>query len=316
MSNKAILVTDQVFGDFSREVELAKREGFELILADGDRNKMFNIPNPERVAAIYNTYYHPVDDELMDMYPDLRGIVRCGIGVDTIDLQAAAERGIAVANVPDYCIEEVAGHAISLFLALVRKLRLADELVRSGKWSILPLKPIKPISEYALGVVGFGRIGKKFAEMISPMVKRVFYYDPYVESKLFDKLELDELYTQSDAISLHLPLTEDTKGMINKAAFDKMSKSPIIINVSRGGLIVTEDLIEALSAGKISGAGLDIVDGLAEGVTEHKLFEFDNVILTPHSAWYSAGAMERLRRSVLEEAIRLANGREPKNRVV
>ncbi len=310
-----ILVTDQVFGDFSADIAKAGDAGFELILADGNREKMLNIPEPERVSAIYNTYYGPVDGELMDAYPNLCGIVRCGIGVDTIDLKAAKQRGLKVANVPDYCIEEVASHAFAMFVALARRLRLADKLVREGKWSVLALKPVKALSDYTVGVVGFGRIGRKFAEMVKPLVGKVVYYDPYVESDSLERVKLNELYATADAISLHLPLREDTKGMLDKTGFDKMSNKPIIINVSRGGLIVTDDLSEALASGQIFGAGLDIVDGLGDGVRDHRLFDFDNVILSPHSAWYSERAMVNLRENVLSEAMRLARGEEAKNEV-
>lgn len=315
MNTGIILVTDQVFGDFSGDIAKARDAGFELVLADGNREKMLNISEPERVLAIYNTYYGPVDGELMDAFENLCGIVRCGIGVDTIDLNAAKKRGLKVANVPDYCIEEVVTHAFSMLLSLARKLPAADRLVRLGKWSIPSLKPVKALSDYTVGVVGFGRIGRKFAEMVSPMVKTVIYYDPYIENDSFNKVELDELYGQSDAVSLHVPLTDATEGMLNKGVFDKMPMCPIIINVSRGGLIVTDDLVEAMEEGKIFGAGLDIVDGLENGITEHKLFDFDNVILSPHSAWYSEQAMVNLRENVLEESIRLAQGEEPKNAV-
>jgi len=316
VASGAILVTDQVFGDFGYETDEAADAGFELIVLDGDRRAMLNVRQPDRVLAIYNTYYGPVDGELMDAFGRLRGIVRCGIGVDTIDLAAASQRGLLVANVPDYCIEEVASHALAMFLALVRRLRPADTLVRAGKWSIPSLKPIRALSRLTVGVVGLGRIGLRFAEMVGPLAGRTVYYDPLVRSSSADQVDLDTLFEVSDAISLHVPLTEQTQGMINREVFGRLKKTPLLINVSRGGLVVTDDLVEALREGLISGAGFDVVDGLGDAVTEHAMFGFDNVVLSPHSAWYSEASIGRLRASAIAEAIRLARGETPDNRVV
>jgi D-3-phosphoglycerate dehydrogenase len=316
MSDGVILVTDQVFGDFSYEKELARKEGLEMVMAkEKTAGAIVQAGEPTKVKAIYNTYFGPIDGELMSKFPNLKGIVRCGIGVDTIDLAAAKARNIFVANVPDYCIEEVASHGVAMFLSLARKLKFADLQVRRGSWAIPPIKPMMSLSEYTCGVVGMGRIGRKAAQMLQPMVKRVMYYDPVGNCELYDKVSLEQIYAEADAIFLHLPLMDSTKGMVGKDAFLKMKKKPILINVSRGGLVVTDDLVTAIREERIAGAGLDIADGVVEGVVDHPLLKFENVILTPHSAWYSEQAMVKLRENSIAEAIRMARGERPKNRV-
>jgi len=316
MAKEVILVTDQVFGDLAYERAQAGAAGFDLVLSpEKTPEAMLGSTNPLAVAAIYNTYYGPVNGPLMDGFKNVKGIVRCGIGVDTIDLAAAKERKIKVANVPDYCVEEVASHALALFLALARKIAFSDKLVRQGKWSIPAVKPMKSLASYTCGVVGLGRIGKKLADMIQPLVEKVVYYDPIVEEKKYPRTDLETIYSTCDAIFLHVPLLDKTEGMINKDAFKKMSKKPILINVSRGGLIITEDLVRALQEGLVSGVGLDILDGIGDGITEHPIFSFENVVITPHSAWYSEQAMVKLRENAIAEVIRLAKGQDPKNRV-
>jgi D-3-phosphoglycerate dehydrogenase / 2-oxoglutarate reductase len=316
MTREVILVTDQVFGGLDYERQEAAKAGFDLVLSPArSADAMANLAAPDRVRAIYNTYFGPVDGPLMDRFRNIKGIVRCGIGLDTIDLPAARERKIKVANVPDYCIEEVASHALALFLGLARKLSFSDALVRRGSWSIPAVKPMTALSHYTCGVIGLGRIGKRLAEMIQPLVGKVIYYDPAIADRRFERAELETVYQTADAIFLHVPLTEQTRGLLDRNTFAKLAKKPLVINVSRGGLIVTEDLVETLRAGRVSGAGLDIIDGIGDGVTAHPLFGFDNVVITPHSAWYSEQAMVRLRENAIAEAIRLAKGEEPRNRV-
>lgn len=312
-----ILVTDQVFGGLDCERQAAAAAGLDLVLSPAKTAEaMVAAAVPEKVCAIYNTYFGPVDGPLMDHFPNIRGIVRCGIGVDTIDLAAAKHRRIAVANVPDYCIEEVASHALALFLSLARKLTFSDRLVRRGSWSIPAVKPMAALSSYTAGVIGLGRIGRRLAEMVRPLVKNVIYYDPAIEDGRFERVGLQTIYQAADVIFLHVPLTDQTKGMLDRQVFGRLARKPLIINVSRGGLIVTADLVEALRGGQVAGAGLDIADGIGDGVTDHPLFTFDNVLITPHSAWYSEQAMVTLRENAIAEAIRLAKGEEPKNRVV
>jgi len=314
---KVILVTDQVFGDLDFERKQAQAAGFELVLSPAKTHEaILGAANRDSVRAIYNTYYGPVNGAMMDGFKNLHGVVRCGIGVDTIDLASAKERQLKVVNVPDYCIEEVASHALTLFLSLARKIPLSDKLVRQGKWSIPAIKPMMSLSSYTCGVVGLGRIGRMLAQMIKPLVKDVVYYDPKIDTKDFQRVNLETIYQTCDAIFLHVPLIPETQSMITAQTFAKMAKKPILINVSRGGLIVTDDLVPALQQGQISGIGLDIADGIGDGVTSHPLFNFDNVIITPHSAWYSEQAMVKLRQNAMAEAIRVAKGEEPKNRVV
>jgi D-3-phosphoglycerate dehydrogenase len=316
MPRNCILVTDQVFGDFAAEIAQADAAGLDLVISpEKSAEAIVAATDPACVTSIYNTYYGPIDGALLDAFPNVRGILRTGIGVDTIVLNDAKARNVFVANVPDYCLDEVASHALAMFLSLARKLPVADAQVRRGLHALAPLKPIKHIASMRVGVIGMGRIGKQLASMVQPLVADVVYHDRTTMDERFRIIPLQEIYATCDVIFLHLPLTEQTQHLLNAEAFAAMKKTPIVINVSRGGLIDTSALVAALRAGQIAGAGLDVADGIDAGVTEHPLFACSNVIVSPHSAWYSERAMVSLREKSIDEAIRMGLGQPPRHRV-
>ena len=251
--------------------------------------------------------------------PNLRGIVRYGIGVDTVDLQEATRHGIFVANVPDYCIEEVATHALTLTLSWARKLPIAQKSTRSGKWEIGILKPLQSPRDSILGLVGFGRIAQTLASMARRIGFQVHATDPYVDKSVMMKKRItpcrfDDLIRSADFISLHLPLTPQSRHLIGAQTLRRMKPTAYLINTSRGGLIDENALFEALKKGWIAGAALDVLEEEPWNVNS-PLRALENLIVTPHSAWYTERAQTELRRKACAEVIRILRGKVPKNLV-
>ncbi|MEK6712521.1 MAG: C-terminal binding protein [Nitrospinota bacterium] len=248
-----------------------------------------------------------------------RIIARGGVGVDNIDVEAAKRRGIAVTNVPDYCIEEVSDHAMAFILSFARKLEEGVAEVRRGGWGVAPLRPIAPLKGAALGIVGIGRIGAALGRKARAFGMRLLAHDPYAPDAVFQKLRaekvtLDHLLRQADYISLHAPLTPGTRGVIGREALAKMKPEAVLVNVARGELVDEGALAEALREKRIRGAGLDV---LAEEPprTGHPLVALPNCYVTPHSAWYSTAAQDELRRKAALEVVRCLKGRALKYRV-
>jgi len=266
--------------------------------------------------ALLNTYAGPITADVMSKMPKCRIIARYGIGVDTIDLEAATKAGIIVTNNPSYCIEEVAEHTMALLLACARKIPFYDRMVRSGRWEVPPGKPIYRLVGRTLGLVGFGNIARQVAVRAAAFGMRVLYADPFVKEGQFDapakKTELDSLLSESDFVSLHPPLTPDTRQMMNDRAFSRMKPSAFLINCARGPVVDTDALVRALDAKKIAGCALDTTD--PEPLPDpHPLRGRENVIVAPHAAWYSEQAMAGLQAGAPGEVRRVLTGEWPLN---
>ncbi|HKW37602.1 MAG TPA: C-terminal binding protein [Burkholderiales bacterium] len=266
--------------------------------------------------ALLNTYAGPITAEVMAKMPKCRIIARYGIGVDTIDLEAATRAGIIVTNNPTYCIEEVAEHTMALLLACARKIAFYDRLVRAGRWEVPPGKPIFRLAGRTLGLVGFGNIARAVAVRAAAFGMTVLYADPFVKEGQFkepgSKADLERLLRESDFVSLHPPLTPETRRLMNDAAFERMKPSAFLINCSRGPVIDTEALVRALDAKKIAGCALDTTD--PEPLPDpHPLRGRDNVIVAPHAAWYSEQAMAGLQAGAPGEVRRVLSGEWPVN---
>jgi len=266
--------------------------------------------------ALLNTYAGPITADVMSKMPKCRIIARYGIGVDTIDLEAATKAGIIVTNNPSYCIEEVAEHTMALLLACARKIPFYDRMVRSGRWEVPPGKPIYRLVGRTLGLVGFGNIARAVAVRAAAFGTRVLYADPFVKEGEFDapakKTELDSLLSESDFVSLHPPLTPDTRQMMNDRAFSRMKPSAFLINCARGPVVDTDALVRALDAKKIAGCALDTTD--PEPLPDpHPLRGRENVIVAPHAAWYSEQAMAGLQAGAPGEVRRVLTGEWPLN---
>jgi len=266
--------------------------------------------------ALLNTYAGPITADVMAKMPRCRIIARYGIGVDTIDLDAATQAGIIVTNNPTYCIEEVAEHTMALLLDSARKIAFYDRLVRAGTWAVPPGKPLYRLVGRTLGLVGFGNIARQVAVRAAAFSMKILYADPFVKDGQFKepgrKVELAELYREADFISVHPPLTPQTRGMINDDAFSEMKPGVVLINCSRGPVVDTTALMRALDAKKIAGCALDTTD--PEPLPDpHPLRGRDNVIINPHVAWYSETAMVGLQAGAPNEVRRALTGEWPVN---
>ncbi len=266
--------------------------------------------------ALLNTYAGPITAADMAKMPKCKIIARYGIGVDTIDLEAATAAGIIVTNNPTYCIEEVAEHTMALLLSAARKITFYDRQVRAGTWAVPPGKPIQRLAGSTIGLVGFGNIARQVAVRAAAFGMKVIYADPFVKEGQFKepgtKVELADLFKQSDFVSVHPPLTPQTRGIINDDAFAQMKPNAVIINCSRGPVINTDALVRALDAKKIAGAALDTTD--PEPLPNpHALRGRENVIINPHAAWYSEQAMVGLQAGAPGEVRRVLTGEWPIN---
>ncbi len=261
--------------------------------------------------AILVTYAKLTRDILLQL-TKCKAIGRFGLGVDNIDLPTAKEKGIAVNYVPDYCIREVSDHAMALLLSLIRKVPLANRLVQAGRWEMPAVVPIRRIEGTVLGLVGFGHIPRLVVPKAQAFGMKVIAYDPFVKPEQFKALkvegvDLDTLLKTSDYISVHAPLLPATRGMLNADAFAKVKKGVYIVNTARGPLIDEPALIAALDAKQVGGAALDVVttEPLAK---DSPLLGRDNVIITPHTGFYSIEALEELQTKCAADVARVLSG--------
>lgn len=292
--------------------------GLELICAQAKNQEQ--IVAAGRDADVLMTYDQGISRPIIQELARTQAIVSYGIGFDHIDTDAATEHGILVINTPGFCIEEVANHALMLLLALTKKLVLLDSRMRAGKWTVPRemrevLPPTPPIYGERLGLVGFGAIARNVALKAQVFGLNVSAYDPLVDAAVFQaqgvtRATLDEVLTQSDYISLHVPLTPETRNLLNAERLRAMKPTAYLINTSRGGVIDEPALIQALQAGWIAGAGLDVF--AQEPLSaDSPLLKMDNVTVTPHTASYSEASRVRVRQRVAQEAARIARGEWP-----
>lgn len=311
-----VVVTDYVFPNIEPEKQILK-DVAEVV--DGknlsDDALKAELADADGVLNCYRKFPRP----FIEAARKCKGIVRYGIGVDTIDLPAATEKKIIVCNVPDYCTDEVSDQAMALILACSRKLHVSDALVKSGTWSLAPLKPMYRLKGRTLGLYGFGKIPRLVAEKAKPFGFRIITADPYITDEFAQrfgatKVDFDTLLRESDVISVHAPLTEETRGIFNASVFAKMKKGAILVNTARGPLVNETDLAKALAEGKLSAAGLDVLSS-EPPAADNPLLKAPNVILAPHAAWYSEESLVDLQRKAAEEMKRILTGETPKSQV-
>lgn len=257
----------------------------------------------------------PITAEVMDGMPNLKIISRLGIGVDMVDIAAATERGIAVANTPIYCIEEVATHTLALILAQARGLSRYDAAVRAGRWSAVDAVPmsIRPTAT-TVAVIGYGRIGRMVATSLTAMGFRVVVSDPFLDEQAalaagVTPAALANALAGADIVTLHAPLTESTRHMLNAESIATMRRGAVVVNTCRGQLIDEEALADALESGHLGGAALDVF--AEEPLPEtSRLRANDRVVLTPHAAWYSPEALADLPVHAARNVVDFLAGRE------
>jgi len=309
MAKAKVVLTDYVWE--SLDVEKKTLEGLADLVALKTKKPEEFLGEAADCDALLNTYAGPITAQDMARMPKCRIIARYGIGVDTIDLEAATAAGIIVTNNPTYCIEEVAEQTMAMLLACARKIAFYDRMVRAGRWEVPPGKPMFRLVGQTLGLVGFGNIARQVAIRAAAFGMRVLFSDPFVKEGP-GKTDLEKLLAESDFVSLHPPLTPQTRKMINDEAFASMKRTAFLINCSRGPVVDTEALVRALDAKRIAGCALDTVD--PEPLPDpHPLRGRENVILCPHAAWYSEQAMRGLQAGAPGEVRRVLTGEWPVN---
>lgn len=249
---------------------------------------------------------------------DLSLIACAGTGYDKVDVAAATERGIAVTNAPNYCTDEVATQAFGLLLACRRRIPAADREVRNGEWSWETDQPVRRVPGSTLGLVSFGTIARTVAEYAQGFGVDLVVYDPYVEESTVEEyggrlVEFDELLETADSVSVHPPLTSETRGMIGADEFARLPDHAVVVNVARGGIIDEEALYDALTEGEIAAAGLDVLEKEPPGETP--LLDLDNVVITPHAGWYSQEARDDLNRTLSRQVQQALDGDRPDHAV-
>lgn len=265
-------------------------------------------------AVCFLNQYTRMDKKIFEAIPTLKFIVRYGVGVDNVNLADATEYGVQVCNVPDYGTNEVADQALGLMLALTRKVHMIGNMTKAGVWNYIEAVPVHRLSTRTVGLIGAGRIGQAFAHRVNALGCKVIAYDAAYGKPGFQapdyiefKKSVDEVLAQADILSLHCGLSPETKGMMNDAAFSKMKDGSFFLNVARGGLVDEDALERALSSGKLSGAGIDVV--CAEPLSKDSpLFQHENVVVTPHMGWYSEESAVELNRKCAEETVRFLKG--------
>lgn len=271
----------------------------------------------DEAAAIISWHTIPLPASVIARLKNCRGIVRSAAGYDNIDIDFAAQRGIPVASVPDYGIEEVADHTIALLLALVRKLTVVGPHAKNGKWDWRVVGKVPRLRGFRLGLVGFGRIGSAVAHRAQAFGLQVAFYDPHLPSGV-DKVHavmrhetLHELLDWSQAVSIHVPLTAETHHLIGRAELARLTPETVLINTARGEVIDQQALIESIDAGRIGQVGLDVLS--SEPQVPDVLRVSERVLLTAHSAFYADASLAEVRYKAAASALRLLRGQPERN---
>lgn len=266
-----------------------------------------------RDAAGLLVQYAPITRAVLASLPRCRVVVRYGVGVDAVDVEAATDLGVAVCNVPDYGVEEVSDHALALLLALARGIVTLDRAVHGGDWSLASRPDVRRLRGRVLGLVGLGRIGRAVARKAQAFGLEVLAFDPAAAPPPagVTPVGFDELLARADYVSLHAPLLPATRHLLDDAAFRRMRPGAFLVNTARGGLVDTDALTRALAEGRLAGAGIDVLE--SEPIApDHPLLEQPNCLLTPHAGWFSQDAFAELKTKAAEEAVAVLTGGAPR----
>lgn len=310
-----VVITDHIYEDTDIEADIIEGAGAELVSLDAaSADDVIRGGSDARVLLTTNA---PITDEVFSALPQLEAVVRLGAGFDNIDVEAATAHDVFVVNVPRYGNEEVASHALALLLACDRRLAQYDRHVRDGNWNWKYRNEQTRLMDKTLGIVGFGRIGKQLAALSAGLGVDIIVSDPYVsaadiEAQSARKVSFEELIQQSDLVSIHTVLNDETHHLFDAEVFAQMKDSAVLVNVARGGIIDQPALLEALDEDEIAVAGLDVTDPEPPAETD-PVRTHEDIMLTPHVAWYSDAALEELRRIPAEEAVRVLENQPPEN---
>jgi D-3-phosphoglycerate dehydrogenase len=316
MANPLVAVSDSVFPNLNPARDVLAKIGAQLQQASA--------VTPEAILQVAQdadgllVTYAKITADMIRQMKRCRIISRFGIGVDNVDIAAATEKGIVVTKVPDYCIDEVSDHAMALLLSAARKIPFANARVHAGRWEMPAVVPIHRLRGAVLGLVGFGRIPQLVAPKAKSFGLKVVAYDPYIPQDVLTRAGVEgvsfaDLVKISDYISIHSPLMPETKGLFNAAVFAQMKPTAYLVNTARGPIIDEAALAHALDAGQLAGAALDVLT--QEPPTSSPLFGRDNVILTPHTSFYSEESLVELQTKAAEEVVRVLTKQAPRNPV-
>jgi D-3-phosphoglycerate dehydrogenase len=312
-----VLVTDAEYASLDIEAGVLTAAGHELLTA--------RCTTPEEVVEAARgvdallVQYAPITAQVLEALPQVRLVSRYGVGVDVVDQDAARSRGVWVCNVPDYGTTEVALHASAMLLALLRNLAGHDREVRAGRWNYTLGGQLRRPGTLTLGLVGTGRIGRMTAERSAPWFGGCVGYDPHVPEEAWpagmERVGLEELFARSNAVSLHLPLTDDTRELVGADLLGRMPAGSYLVNTARGGLVDLDALVDALEEGRLAGVALDVLpeEPPPEG---HPLLSHPRALITPHVAWYSEEAEAELRRKAAQNVVDWARTGRPTYPVV
>ena len=310
-----VVMTDDRHNVYEEEIKILTSIGAEVIIANCDTEQ--EVIDTCRDADGIMANLAPMPAAVIEKLEKCKIISRYGVGYDNVDVAACTKKGIYVANVPDYCAEEVSDQALALLLACARKVARRDAQVRAGLWNIVKGDPMYRIAGKTFTFLGFGTIAKCLFRKIQGLnFSRILIYDPFIDAETIksygaEKVEWEEALQAGDFISIHMPLNDKTRGAINASAFDMMKSTAILVNTSRGPVIDEQALIEALTTGKINSAGLDV--HVKEPLDKDSpLMKIENCVLTDHAGWYSEDAMSELKRKVAENVKDVLLGGKPK----
>ncbi len=321
MSRYKIVVYNTIVGkDRDIEEEVLKRDGFddfELVRIEGNDDEVF-LKEAEDADGLCAWAY--LDKPKFKRLAKCKIIVSPGIGVDRFDLQGATECGVCVANVPDYCVEDVAVHTVAMMLDCTRKLTFLDRDVRKGGWKVLACGKIYRMAGRTYGLVSFGHIPQRIAELMRPFNVRIVAYDPFASDDAFEKFgverinTLEELFMQSNYISVHTPHMAETHHIIGRKQLELMKDGSVIVVCGRGGVVDEDALKDALLSGKVGCAGIDVIEDEINNTSV--LMGLDNIIMTPHSAYYSEDSCDDLRRKTIEAIVDTVRAKKPPKNLV
>lgn len=315
-----VVFTDFVQPDIALEERLLGEAGLSLTVADphcASEDEVIRAAGGAEALLVQNA---PVGERALAALPDLRIVSVPGIGVDAIDLAAAEKHGVWVANVPDGNVTEVASHALAMALSLVRRLPVFDRSVRAGVWDYEAAGPMTRPGKMTFGVVGMGRIGRLVASYAAPLFGRLVGYDPPLPDATWpggvERVgDLGALFAASDVVSLHLPLTAETRGLVDARLLARMKPGSHLVNVSRGPIVEIDDLLAALDSGQLAAAALDVLPE-EPPAADHPVLAHPGLILSPHAAFYSLESDEELRRRSVTNILTFLETGRPENVVV
>ncbi len=309
-----IVVTDDRYGSYIEEKEIFNKLNTELIILNSKKIEKDNLQIQNADALLVNLY--PMSKNIISNLKHCKIISRYGVGYDNVDIEAATQKGIWVSNVPDYSIEDVSDQALALLLGNIRKIAFKDRMIRRGEWNLHSNQLNHRMKGAVLGLIGYGAIAKRFHEKTSAFgFSKVLVYDPFIKREIITNkgaspTDLNILLSESDYISIHVPLNDTSKKMIGEKQLNLMKKNSILINTSRGGVIDQQALIDTLQKKQIAGAGLDVFE--KEPIPNNSpLLKLDNVTLSDHTGWYSEESLKELKTKAAINVLAVLKGGQP-----